>query len=152
MCVCFSLIPLQRFLILSADVSASLSLPLCNVCALQLINEMSRGEGSWYNSNILSDLFLATGPGREDELSLLKGKRREGAIVLAFRGDVHRCSQEKWIKGHKWFKNFTENVKFYFFSRQIGREQSCSTLLREERREEERTGICTKYFVKWQQW
>lgn len=90
MCVCFSLIPLQRFL--SVDISASLSLPLCNVCALQLINEMSRGEGSWYNSNILSDLFLAAGPAREDELSLLKRKRRDGAIV--YRGDVHRCSKK----------------------------------------------------------
>lgn len=39
-----------------------------------------------------------------------------------------------------------------FFSRQIGREQRCSTLLREERREEEHAGICTKYFVKWQKW
>lgn len=75
---------LSSFLILSVYVSASFSLPLCCLCALLFINEMSRGEGSWCNSNILSDLFLVKGPGRGDELSLRNGKRKDGTIVWVF--------------------------------------------------------------------
>lgn len=58
------------------------------MCALQFINDMSRGEGSWWNSNILSDLFPVKGPARGDELSSRnreKKKKREGLTAGVFR-------------------------------------------------------------------
>lgn len=64
---------LSCFLLLSLYSSVAFSLPLCFECALWFISEISRREGSWWNSNILPDLFLVNGPEWGEELSLWNG-------------------------------------------------------------------------------
>lgn len=87
----------------------------CVVCALQFINEMSRGEGSWWNSNILSDLFPVKGQGRGDELSLWNGKKERRHICASLQRVCCNNITEGRKEDDGWWARWTldtENAKW----------------------------------------
>lgn len=72
------------------------------MCALQFINDMSRGEGSWWNSNILSDLFPVKGPARGDELSSRNREKKKERRPDCWSLQRVCCNDKREGKKRRW--------------------------------------------------